>query len=209
MSRKQKYYVVWKGRKAGVFASWDECSAQVTGYPGAEYKSFGSREAAQAALRGSYQDYQGQRVLSLSQQSLLAVGQPVLDSYSVDAACSGNPGLLEYRCVRTETGQEIFRQGPFEHGTNNVGEFLALVHVLALLVEKGIGWPVYSDSRNAIGWVKEKRCKTRLERDERNDDLFKRIEWAEVWLATHEYPNKILKWKTEAWGEIPADFGRK
>jgi len=151
----------------------------------------------------------GRHISSLSQARLLEIGDPVLPSYSVDAACSGNPGLLEYRGVDNETGREIFHQGPSEQGTNNVGEFLGLVHALALLKKRDITLPLYSDSENAIAWVKAKRCKTRLERDERNAELFDLIERAEAWLKDNEYANDILKWETEAWGEIPADFGRK
>ena len=206
---KQKYYAVWKGRKTGIFTSWDECSAQVTGYPEAEYKSFDSKQAAEEAFRGKYEDYTGKPIPSLSEQRLLEIGRPTLASYSVDASCIGNPGILEYRCVYTETGQEIFRQGPFEHGTNNIGEFLALAHALALFKKKGISLPIYTDSENAIDWVANKKCKTKLTRDERNAELFDLIARAETWLVNNDYPNEILKWETEAWGEIPADFGRK
>ncbi len=205
----KKFYVVWKGRETGIFASWEDCAAQVTGYPDAEYKAFPSREAAEEAFRGEYEEYKGKHVSSLSPQRLLEIGQPILASYSVDAACSGNPGILEYRCVDTQMGQEIFRQGPFENGTNNIGEFLALVHALALFKKKGISLPIYSDSMDGIGWVKDKKCKTRLAREARNADVFDLIERAETWLRDNEYANDILKWETEAWGEIPADYGRK
>jgi ribonuclease HI len=195
MSKKQKkYYVVWKGRQPGIYTSWEGCSAQVNGYQGAEYKGFDSQAAAEKAYQGAYEDYKGQHVSGLSQERLLAIGKPVLESY---------------RCVHTGTGRQLFTQGPFENGTNNIGEFLAIVHALALFKQKGITLPIYSDSENAIGWVKEKRCKTKLPPDERNAPLFELVARAEQWLAEHDYPNTILKWETEAWGEIPADFGRK
>jgi ribonuclease HI len=57
--------------------------------------------------------------------------------------------------------------------------------------------------------VRAQRCKTRLVRGRQNAELFEQIAWAEGWLAGRRYANKILKWETEAWGEIPADFGRK
>ena len=205
----KKFYVVWKGRKTGVFISWEDCSAQVTGYPDAEYKAFLSREVAEEAFRSEYEEYKGKHIPILSQERLLEIGSPILSSYSVDASCSGNPGILEYRCVDNQTGREIFRQGPFENGTNNIGEFLAIVHALALFKKKGIDLPMYSDSVDAIGWVKDKKCKTRLTRDERNAKLFDLIERAETWLRNNDYANDILKWETQAWGEIPADYGRK
>jgi ribonuclease HI len=83
------------------------------------------------------------------------------------------------------------------------------VHGLALLKQKNIQMPIYSDSVNAIGWVKKKQCKTKLERNEKTEELFKLIERAEKWLAQNTYTTQILKWDTKKWGEIPADFGRK
>ncbi len=206
---KQKYYVVWKGRRAGVFSNWEDCSRQVSGFAGAEYKSFDSREAAERAYRETYAEYKGRHVSRLSPQRLLEIGSPVLPSYAVDAACSGNPGDLEFRCVEAQTGREVFRRGPYAQGTNNVGEFLALVQALALFTSQRSVMPIYSDSENAIAWVQAGRCKTKLAPSARNRDLFEQIRWAEHWLARNRYANPILKWETEAWGENPADFGRK
>ena len=209
MAKKQKFYVVWKGREMGIFDSWADCSAQVSGYPGAEYKSFESREAAAQAFRNRYEDYKGKTVSSLTPERRREIGEPALDSYAVDAACSGYPGPVEYRGVYTKTKKELFRQGPYPHGSNNIGEFLALVHALDMLKQKSMTLPVYSDSAVAISWVKGKRCNTNVPRVAANAELFKLIERAEDWLAKNDYPNPILKWETEAWGEIPADFGRK
>lgn len=209
MPSKQKFYVVWKGRTPGVFASWAECSASVTGFAGAEYKSFESRAAAERAYRGAYEDYKGKPVSSLSPQQLARIGRPTVPSLAVDAACSGSPGPLEYRCVETATGRELFRHGPFAQGTNNVGEFLALVEALQVSQQRGLDVPIYTDSANAISWVKAKQCRTRLARTSRNTELFARIAAAERWLADNPVRNRILKWETEAWGENPADYGRK
>jgi len=209
MAKKQKYYVVWKGYKTGIFDSWAECSAQISGFPGAEYKSFDSREAAEQAFRNRYDDYKGKHVSSLTPERLREIGDPVLDSYAVDAACSGYPGPVEYRGVYTKTKKELFREGPYPHGSNNIGEFLALVHALELLKKKKSALSIYSDSAVAILWVKNKKCNTNVPRNGANTKLFELIARAAAWLAEHEYPNQILKWKTEAWGEIPADFGRK
>ncbi len=204
-----KYYVVWKGRSPGVYDSWAECERQVKGFGGAEYRGFPSREQAEAAFRGAYADYKGKHISKLSQARLIEIGQPLPDSYAVDAACSSNPGPLEYRCVHIASRRELFREGPFADGTNNVGEFLGLAHVLALFKQKEIRAPIYSDSETALGWLKDKRCRTQLLRTERNEELFRLIERAENWLQANPYPNRVLKWETEAWGESPADFGRK
>ena len=207
MAQKAKLYVVWKGRKTGIFASWEECEKQVKGFTGAEYKAFGSRAAAERAFRGGYTEYAGKP--SSGGQWLFAPEPPIAESYCVDAACSGSPGPLEYRGVQTGTGREIFRQGPFQDGTNNIGEFLAVVHALAWLEQERITAPVYSDSETALAWVKARKCKTELKPGPRNACLFERIARAEAWLKENPAHAPVLKWDTEAWGEIPADFNRK
>jgi len=207
MAQKAKFYVVWKGRKTGVFTSWEACEAQVRGFTGAEYKAFASREAAQRAFAGNYQDYAGRP--ASSGNWLFAPQPPIAKSISVDAACSGSPGRLEYRGVATDTGKVTFRQGPYANGTINVGEFLAIVHALTWLKQKGMEIPVYSDSETAIGWVNKKRCNTELAADETNAPLFELIQRAEDWLDENKVVVPILKWDTRAWGEIPADFNRK
>ncbi len=207
MKKAQKFYVVWKGHRTGIFNSWEACSAQVSGYPGAEYKAFESLPAAEAALRGSYEQFRGKP--AASQGWLLAPTRPLLPSLSVDAACSGVPGPLEWRGVYTESREPVFKSALYPDGTNNVGEFLAIVQALAWMKEKKLSLPLYSDSENAILWVKAKKCRTKMEHTARNAPLFDLITRAEAWLAENPYPNRILKWDTNAWGENPADFGRK
>ncbi len=206
---KSKFYVVWKGRKTGIFYTWQECSAQVTGFAGAEYKSFENQEAAEAAFHSVYEEYKGKHASVLGPVIPEVISRPIEDSYCVDASCVGNPGTMEYRCVHTVTKKPIFCRGPFENGTNNIGEFLAIVHALALFKKQYISAPVYSDSETAIAWIKNKKCKTNLARDDRNGPIFDLIARAEEWLDKNEYTNEILKWDTDAWGEIPADYGRK
>ncbi|MGZ6346675.1 MAG: ribonuclease H1 domain-containing protein [Anaerolineales bacterium] len=207
MAEKPKFYVVWKGRNTGVFSSWKACAAQVQGFPGARYKSFGSRTAAEQALRGNFSVHEGKP--ATSGDWLFAPHPPVAESIVVDAACSGSPGRLEYRGLDLRTGKELFREGPFENGTNNVGEFLAIVNALEILKKNRSVLPVYSDSATAITWVKKKHCNTTLATDKTNARLFKLIDHAEDWLAGQSKINPILKWDTQAWGEIPADFNRK
>ena len=210
--KQKKFYVVWKGRETGIFDNWNDCKAQVDGFAGAEYKSFLSKSLAQAAFAEDYTDYKGKdfsKVQALSAAELQRIGAPVLRSYAVDAACSGVPGPVEYRGVDTQTGVEVFRRGPFPDGTNNIGEFLAIVHALALCQQKKSKRPIYSDSKIAINWVKSKACRTKQQPTNRNQDLFALIIRAETWLAENACANPIYKWETKAWGEIPADFGRK
>lgn len=211
MAKKEKYYVVWKGKKPGIYNSWKECKATITGYAGAEYKSFESFDVAQKAYNGNYADYKGKKktVSTLSKEELLKIGLPNYNSISVDAASSGNPGVMEYQGVDTKTGKKLFRQGPFPQGTNNIGEFLAIVHGLAFLKERNSDRIIYTDSRTAMSWVRKKNCNTKLAESAKNKDLFELIRRAVDWLKKNQYNTVIVKWETKAWGEIPADFGRK
>ena len=210
MSKKQKYYVVWKGVSPGIYTSWTDCQLQTKGYDGALYKSFDTKEEAERAFASPAHHYIGNHKSDITHHPSKALPKDFdMNCVAVDAACSGNPGPMEYRGVYLLTGQEIFHFGPV-HGTNNIGEFLAIVHALALMKQKGICMTIYSDSRNALAWVKQKKCKTKLERTTKTEELFQMIERAENWLKTHTYADiPILKWETEQWGEVPADFGRK
>lgn len=130
-------------------------------------------------------------------------------AWAVDAGCSGNPGPMEYRGVDLTSGKEIFHVGPIK-GTNNIGEFLAIVHALALMEKQGIhGCTIYSDSVNAQLWVRKMTCKTKLEVTPETQTAHDLIRRAELWLRTHSFRAPIVKWDTRRWGEIPADFGRK
>jgi len=207
----KKYYVVWEGHQTGVFTSWAECKKTVNNFPSAKYKSFPTEEMAQKAYAGNYETYKGKKIEepALSSEALKLIGKPILPSIAVDAACSGNPGIMEYRGVDTETQAQIFRLSPMKDGTNNIGEFLAIVHALAFLKQRNLTMPIYSDSEIAMRWVQQKVCKTKLGKTADNAKIFELITRAEKWLQENTYPNRILKWETKAWGENPADFGRK
>ncbi|MCQ2110840.1 MAG: ribonuclease H family protein [Bacteroidaceae bacterium] len=212
----QKFYVVWIGASPGIYLTWDECQQQVAGWKGAIYKAFDSMEEAQKAYGGNPDDYfekkaPAKRGRAASKKKEPKALPPEIIPYAlaVDAACSGNPGQMEYRGIYLAEMKEVFHYGP-AFGTNNIGEFLAIVHGLSLLKQKGLDdWPIYSDSHNAIIWVKQKKCKTKLERTPKTEALFQVIERAERWLAQNTYRNPIIKWETSRLGEIPADFGRK
>ncbi len=206
MAKGSKYYVVWVGAKPGVYRTWEACQAQIKGFPQARYKSYKTLAEAEEALALG-PEKEPRPSPDKTDPSRKGI---IWKSISVDAACSGNPGILEYRGVDTRSRQEIFRQGPFADGTNNIGEFLALVHALALLQKKGNKHlPIYSDSRTALAWLRNRKAKTTLARTAKNTKLFDLIERAENWLDKNQYENPVLKWDTEKWGEIPADFGRK
>lgn len=220
--QKPKFYVVWRGREPGIYATWEQCQTQVKGFPKAAYKSFLSFAEAKDAFAGDAPLYKkaGKKKSKAvtdfpdnppeyRHDTVLPLPMEVTaDAWAVDAACSGNPGQMEYRGVDLATGAEVFHFGPML-GTNNIGEFLAIVHALAVFHKQGLTKTIYSDSRIAQGWVRKGKCKTTLVHNAKTARLHEIISRAEGWLANHPVQIPILKWNTKAWGEIPADFGRK
>jgi len=210
---KQKYYVVWVGREPGIYHTWDECNKQVMGFSEPRYKSFGSHTEAETAFADGWQTHWGKK-----RESKTKAEQPVLfesdeeidyDSISVDVGTRGNPGPIEYKGVDTKTNVVLFEVGPIENGTNNLGEFIAIVHALAYLKQNGSSKTVYSDSRTALAWLRNKQVGSTLKRDESTKKIWELTDRAIKWLNSNTYENKVLKWETERWGEIRADYGRK
>ncbi|MBK8621692.1 MAG: ribonuclease H family protein [Saprospiraceae bacterium] len=202
MAKKSKYYVVWSGVKPGIYNTWEDCQLQITGFEKARYKSYESYDEALLSFKAGKD--------TSTKKIPLQPYKIEKNSICVDAACSGNPGNMEYRGVETSSGRQIFHVGPLPDGTNNVGEFLALVHALALLKKlKKEDTLIYTDSQTAMAWVRDKKIKSTLERTSKNKEIFDMLERALLWLKNNSYQNKIIKWDTVKWGEIPADFGRK
>ena len=205
---------MWQGRTPGVYSSWEACKKEIDGCKGAKYKGFVDRTTAETAFREGPDNYWGKDVAPIVDFSK-AKEQPVSPAIAVDAACSGNPGKMEYQGVFVDFGVQpanaynLFKSPVFENGTNNIGEFLAIVHALALQKKNGWNYPIYSDSVNAQLWIKQRKCKTKLQPNSKNAYLFELVARAEKWLNENTIDVSILKWKTEIWGEIPADFGRK
>lgn len=206
-TKKQKFYVVWDGIEPGIYESWEDCKLQIKNYSQAKYKSFPNKSTAIEAFNMGF--YEFQKLIKSPQFKNKLPSAVNRDSICVDAASSGNPGKMEYRGVDTQTRKILFEKGPFQQATNNIGEFLALVHGLAFLKKQNSSRVIYSDSRTAISWVRQKRCKTKLKPSSRNADVFELVKRAENWLKTNSYQTQVIKWQTKIWGEIPADFGRK
>ncbi|WP_409346335.1 ribonuclease H [Paenibacillus sp. MBLB4367] len=211
---KQKHYVVWVGKKPGIYTSWTDCQAQVNKVADAKFKAFESRQEAEAALKAGWQKYWGQGAKTKPAEQKRAPQADIAeeidyDSISVDVGTNGNPGPVEFKGVDTRTGETIFAYGPIRKGTNNLGEFLAIVYALKYLQKIGSHKTVYTDSVNAIKWIKQKAVSSTLARDESTKEIWDLVDRAEDWLKTNKYENKIVKWQTKLWGEIKADYGRK
>lgn len=207
-----KHYVVWVGRKPGVYASWTECQKQTDGFDQAKFKAFPNRALAAQAYKDGWEAHWGKGKSGANHSRVKKIDSSAeidYDSISVDVGTRGNPGPVEYQGVDTKTGQVIFSYGPIEKGTNNLGEFLAIVHALAYLKEQKSNKTIYTDSLNAMKWVREKKVSTTLVKDESTKEMWDLVDRAVQWLQTNTYENKILKWDTKKWGEIKADYGRK
>ena len=217
-----KYYVVFIGHNPGVYDSWDEARLQTEGFPGALCKGYSTSEEAAMAYRNFIGisdrkelamllsgEREAENKEKIGSQRYLDKPEIDLNAWAVDASCLGNPGKMEYRGVEIKTGKVIFNIGPFEDATNNIGEYLALVHAMALMTKKCEYHNIYSDSVTAMSWVRNRQIKTKLKKTERNAGLFELMARASVWVSTHIFPAQIMKWQTELWGEIPADYGRK
>ncbi|MDR3048051.1 MAG: ribonuclease H family protein [Bacteroidales bacterium] len=208
MQKQQKFYVVWQGRICGVFDNWQDCQKQVLDFQGSKYKSFTSKKEAESAFFEGYQKYYKHHSTTFNSQNN-SNAKPILNSLSVDAACNMVTKEMEYQGVYTATKELIFRKGPFKGASNNIGEFLALVHGLALLQKQNKNIPIYTDSVTAMAWVRDKKHKSIVLPTAENEIIFDLLERAQLWLINNNYTTQIMKWDTPNWGEIPADFGRK
>lgn len=207
---KQKWYVVLKGNKPGIYTLWEDARQQVMGFPAAVYKSFESQKEAETAWKTGAFASSGPK----SHSSPNAVKRKIVTPFPsgqflvVDAACSGVPGPTEYQGFLMPEKQKLFAVDA-GWGTNNLGEFLAIVHALAYLKKAGVALPVYSDSATAISWLRNKQIKSSLVRDNKTKAIWALADRAILWLKENSFSNPVRKWETENWGENPADFGRK
>ncbi|MDF2814209.1 MAG: ribonuclease [Paenibacillus sp.] len=219
---KQKYYVVWVGKTPGVYSSWPDCQKQVEKFEDAKFKSFETKQEAEAAYKAGWKGIWGagggggagksdgkSKFGKTKKETVYSKDDIEYDSISVDVGTSGNPGPVEYKGVDTRTGEVLFSVGPISKGTNNLGEFLAIVHALAYLKQQNSTKTVYSDSENALKWVKQKAVSSTLVRDHSTEEIWRLVERAENWLKSNSYKNPVVKWQTKSWGEIKADYGRK
>ncbi|MCE9678967.1 ribonuclease H family protein [Shewanella sp. AS1] len=162
-----KYYVVWAGRKTGIFTSWPETKALVDGFAGARYKSFKTEAEACAAFKG--QPSGGQKPINKLKQAPKSApatanktnesAQPDsdLDIYT-DGGCEPNPG-------KAGSGLALYRSGQLSelwyglfnpNGTNNSAELNALYQALIIAqgaLEQGKIVHIHSDSQYALNCV--------------------------------------------------------
>ena len=205
---KNNVYVVFAPRSIrGVYDSWVRCQSALRGVSGTSFAGFKNVAEANEALRcGSLAEY---RARAATRKPW--IGHVQLPCIVVDAACSGAPGPVEYRGVVIPEMYEAFRRGPYHQGTNNIGEFLAIVAGLRWLENTSLDFPLYSDSAVAIGWVTGRgECNThQVPGAELRDAIAAAERWLMLPSSRALAESRVRKWDTRELGEIPADYGRK
>jgi ribonuclease HI len=214
---KNKAYVVWAGVTPGVYNTWAECEAQTKGFAGAKFKGFPSKELANDAFAEKAGAHIGQAKAKspVSAPSSQFKTPSIEDStyLTVDAAYSQKTKILEWRGVLVENGNEteVFRSHPYRNASANIGEFLSLIDGLEYLEANNLKMPIYSDSITAQAWVRKKRHNSNVDT---SPNLIAMLDRADRLLQDGIYEKdksniQIKDWPSKAWGEIPADFGRK
>lgn len=151
---KHKYYAVRQGRQIGIFSSWQECQRQIIKYSGAEYKSFRTKEEADAYLAGD-QPRQMPPTISFPDD------ESVTDIW-VDGSCMPQPdGSLRigWAFLVMRGGQEIHRERgndipPDAHQHRNVaGEIMAVLKAVQWCQTQHItSIRIYHDYQGLASW---------------------------------------------------------
>ena len=156
---KKKIYAVRKGKTTGIFYSWDECSASVNGYPGAEYKSFTTKEEANSYLGNSFA-VQIEEEKKDQKNTALHGTESTLTAY-VDGSFDPSIGKYAFGCILLTPEGEIIResgngQDPESLAIRNVaGEMLGAMYAVQWAINHG--YPsliIYYDYEGIAKWAK-------------------------------------------------------
>ena len=157
---KKKFYAVASGRQCGIFEDWATTEEQVKGYSGARYKSFTSREEAEAWL--THPVYETRKVPNsqeASSHNLQKIGKDEIAVFT-DGGSINNPGPGGYGVVIEERGERTEFSGGYRHTTNNRMELTAAIVALEQL--RGCKKQIFlhSDSSYVVngvnkGWAKK------------------------------------------------------
>lgn len=156
---KKKIYAVRKGKTTGIFYSWDECSASVNGYPGAEYKSFTTKEEANSYLGNSFA-VQIEEEKKDQKNTALDGTESTLTAY-VDGSFDPSIGKYAFGCILLTPEGEIIResgngQDPESLAIRNVaGEMLGAMYAVQWAVNHGYpSLTIYYDYEGIAKWAK-------------------------------------------------------
>lgn len=189
MATKKKYYAVGVGVKPGIYTDWASTQKQVIGFKGAVYKSFPTKEEAEAFMANPVYATKKKEVSKSTNKSSASIKQnlPVVGNDKeiiiyTDGACSGNPGPGGYGAVFLSGNERFELSEGYRRTTNNRMEMLAIIVALEF-VRLDMPITVYSDSSyviNAItknwakGWQKRGWVKSDGE-PAKNPDLWQRM----------------------------------
>lgn len=211
---KNKFYVVWKGRETGVFTDWTEVSKLIKGFRNAEYKGFANKESAELEFQlGSPSGRSKINEVKVSEKPEGASSKtkaPDYECLTVDGSYLGSKNMMQYRCVWNASGEEVFGTKPILGGNQNIAEFLALVGAMKYrVVTKQYDLHIYSDSKTALSWVRNKKIKSTYDLGQLDEIVQNRIYGALEFISKSGVAKNLFKWESALWGEIPADYGRK
>lgn len=160
----KKFYVVWKGRSTGIFTDWDTCKKQVDAFAGAKYKSFKTRDDAEAAFAGNATTASSPVKKKSSTQTVKTYTADEIDAMPLDTkiftdgGCEPNPG-------KAGSGVAVYRNNVVEElwfglynpsGTNNTAELNALHQALMMAksdVDRYKSVAIFCDSKYSIQCV--------------------------------------------------------
>lgn len=155
---KKKIYAVRKGKTTGIFYSWDECSASVNGYPGAEYKSFTTKEEANSYLGNSFA-IQIEEEKKDQTNTALDGTESTLTAY-VDGSFDPSIGKYAFGCILLTPDGEIIResgngQDPESLAIRNVaGEMLGAMYAVQWAINHGYpSLTIYYDYEGIAKWA--------------------------------------------------------
>ena len=156
---KKNFYAVKQGRVTGIFTTWDDCKAQVGGFPGAVFKGFPTEEEAKAWLSGTplfRDDTESLQPPAPTKQKLRKKAAPSGENgptadYIVytDGSCLKNPagpGGFAAVIVSTRDGEVREISGGEPSTTNNRRELRAGIEALAALPPRSVV-EIYTDSQ--------------------------------------------------------------
>lgn len=137
-----KFYAVRKGLTPGIYRTWDECKAMVTGVSGAEYKSFPTMEAAEEYMgRGNKPDIKSEAFSFVD------------GSFNIATGVYGYGGFIEYNGER-EVLMGSGNDAEMASMRNVAGEVLGSMAAIKRAIELGLGsLDIYYDYSGIEMWA--------------------------------------------------------
>ena len=180
----RKYYAVATGRKPGIYDNWPAAQAQVTGYPGARFKGFPTRDAAEKWLQAPTYRRSSSKTERRTDASDTDTGPRAGEvTLYTDGGARYNPGPGGYGIVQIYKGERKERSGGYRLTTNNRMELMACIVALRELEYRDKPVTLYSDSSYVVngivkGWAQNWRKRGWIKSDRKpaiNPDL-----WAQL-----------------------------